>query len=374
MIQNKTSFTFFTPTMQKTGSEIALTNYLSTVKNDFSFQLVSFSSGGSLWSKYKNLFSENHLYIAQEKKGLLQKIIHRFEKAFLIPSKLKKYRNSIWYINTIVLPEVLEYAEKWNVRVIVHTHEMEQMYALLNKNQLNRLLNYPELILASSNISASILVKLGRTKEIKICYPAIDTSHFKRNEVNYNLLRKKLGYTATNKLWVMCGTLDSNKNPNLFLEVAQRAIKQMPDLRFMWIGTTNNLEFAAEFEKNIDRLDLRNCVFWAKNVEENFYDYYNCADGLLLSSLKESFSLVTLEALLLGLPVVANDCGGVREILKTDIGSIEDSSEKLTSALLQCSQSAFNPDINFMKKRALEFDLAICSIKWKKILLNFSKL
>ncbi|MFN7134848.1 MAG: glycosyltransferase, partial [Myxococcales bacterium] len=48
---------------------------------------------------------------------------------------------------------------------------------------------------------------------------------------------------------------------------------------------------------------------------EGVSDLYCAADALLLPSIVEGFSLVTLEALAFGLPLVLTDVGGARELL-----------------------------------------------------------
>ncbi len=363
--------TFFTPTLLQTGSEIVLVNLLMSLPSNFSYTLFSYYAGGNLWDKLRKDVPKNFLYSNKVSSGLYQKIRHRFEKHLLLPLKLKRYRKSVWYINTIVLPEILYYAEKWKVTVVVHSHELEQMYRLLSAAQLKRLLTYPELIIANSQTSADVLIKLGRTKPINICYPAIDTSKLSPDEPSYFLKRAELGFGIKTKLWVMCGTLDENKNPFLFLEIANIAVKQNTHLKFMWIGGTSNSEFIDLLKNKTIELGLENTVFWAGEVNEKYYSYFNCADGLLLTSRKESFSLVTLEALLLGIPVVANDCGGVSELLRSDAGFIENSAKKLAKAVLDCSQDNYQPNTTLLRQRAEEFDIKKWSTLWLNMITNF---
>ena len=171
----------------------------------------------------------------------------------------------------------------------------------------------------------------------------------------------------------MCGTLDDNKNPHLFLDIAKIAIEQMPHLKFMWIGGTNNPEFLKQIKTRTTQLGLQDNVYWTGDVKDDFYPLFNCADGFLLTSLRESFSLVTLEALLLGLPVVANDCGGVSELLGKDAGIIERTSEKLAAAVVKCSQENYKVDAASLRKRGEEFDIRIGFKVWLELLSNFTK-
>lgn len=65
-------------------------------------------------------------------------------------------------------------------------------------------------------------------------------------------------------------------------------------------------------------------------------DYYRAADVFVNPSLAESFSLVTVEAMACGAPVIASDIGGIPEIVlhgKTGICFTASSSEELASGL-----------------------------------------
>ena len=112
------------------------------------------------------------------------------------------------------------------------------------------------------------------------------------------------------------------------------------------------------------------------SVGEEYQNYFNCADGFILTSKKESFSLVTVEALLLGLPVVTHDCGGVREILKEDIGVIVKEKNNVTQfaeAMVHFMDNSHAHDKAKGIARAQEFDISIWSQKWNAILDNYTK-
>lgn len=68
-------------------------------------------------------------------------------------------------------------------------------------------------------------------------------------------------------------------------------------------------------ERDADRLFLHDVVSVYGQIE-NPYLYVKKADWLMCVSERESFSLVLLEAMSLGLPVMTTDCGGPTEIIE----------------------------------------------------------
>ena len=175
------------------------------------------------------------------------------------------------------------------------------------------------MIIANSKVTAKVLSGYGRKNGVEICYPAIKVRDIIKDKLIYSDFRKKLGIADDMFLWVMSGSMDENKNPHLFIDIAFEVLKSWPNALFMWIGATEN-ELLKNCKKRVIELGLEEKIIWIANIGADYYNYFNCADGFVLTSVKESFSLVTIEALLFKLPIVVQDCGGVREILQDDIG------------------------------------------------------
>ncbi len=364
--------TFLTPTMKRTGSEIVLFNLLSRIPNNYYFRLLSVYKG-ELLSQIDKRHSTVFVH-TKRPTSILSKIGFKIKEAFFVPWLLKASRNMTWYVNTIVLWDYLAYAEKHKVKVILHVHELEQIFALLSKEQLNRAVNYPDVIIANSNYTKQLVQQYGRTKPIELCYPAIDTKKVVSNSEIKKTYRQKLNISDNSFVWAMCGTLDDNKNPELFIDIACELVKRNLNAVFLWIGGTTDAELlhicqSIAFEKNIE-----DNIIWIDSVGEEYQNYFNCADGFVLTSKKESFSIVTVEALLLGLPVVTHDCGGVKEILREDIGTIV--KEKNNVSQFVEAMSLYMNDLNSHNKmkgieRAKEFDIEVWSKKWNAILDNY---
>ena len=373
-MQNKQRYiTFLTPTMQRTGSEIVLFNLISHISESYIVKLISVYKGELLF-----MLNKRHLiyYVHKERPvSILSKI--RFKiKNYLFFKILNSNRYSTWYINTIVLWDYLEFAEKNNVKVILHVHELEQIFELLSKEQLERVVNYPDVIIANSNYTKQLVQQYGRTKPIELCYPAIDTKNVVSNPDIKQNYRQKLNIYDNNFVWAMCGTLDENKNPELFIDIAFELLKTKPNAVFLWIGGTSDEEFFDKCKNSANQKNISNKIIWMDSVGEEYQNYFNCADGFVLTSKKESFSLVTVEALLLGLPVVVNDCGGVKEILKEDVGVIvkeKNNVSQFVEAMVQFMDNSQAHDKAKGIARAQEFDISIWSQKWNTILDNYTK-
>jgi glycosyltransferase involved in cell wall biosynthesis len=373
--QNKTLI-FITPSLDRKGSEVALINYIKHIDKSFHSKLISKYKGDLFESVLpdieKNYFLKikpTHSYFNRIKARI--KIQLNYSSVLTSAARLKE---PIFYINTIILPKVLSYAEKNKIKTIVHTHELEQMYAQLSLQQIKRLVTYPYLIIANSKASANVIQTFGRKGNIEICYPALDTASIKPDKDRKILFGNKLGIPENHFVWVMSGTLDKNKNPFLFVEIASIIIKSKPDTTFLWIGGTINSHFEKACKELADEHHVSNNIIWAGDVAEKYHEYFNCADGFVLTSEKESFSMVTVEALLYGLPVVTQNCGGVIEILKNDIGKIvreKNDASRMAAEMICFMDGIYKVDKEKQILRASEFDTSIISKRWNDILAKY---
>ncbi|MES2515828.1 MAG: glycosyltransferase family 4 protein [Bacteroidota bacterium] len=365
--------TFLSPTMKRTGSEIVLYNLISRISENYFVKLISVYKGELLFR-----LDKKHLiyYVHNERPhSILSKIGFKI-KEYLFFKILKANRFSTWYINTIVLWDYLEFAEKNNIKVILHVHELEQIFALLSTSQLQRVVNYPDLIIANSKYTSELVQQYGRTKPVELCYPAIDTTQVFTNTQTRSSYRKKMHIADDAFVWAMCGTLDDNKNPELFMDIAFELLKAKPATRFLWIGGTSDLIYADKIKATATHKNISDSILWMDSVGEEYLNYFQGADGFVLTSKKESFSIVTVEALLLGLPVVTHDCGGVKEILKNDVGTIVSEKDNVDQFVKAMISYMDDPSLHNKTKGieiAKEFDIEIWSKKWNTILDTYIK-
>lgn len=367
--KDKINITFFTPTLQKTGSELVLFNLLNYLPDHFKATVVS-KFRGDLYYTLPEKIKKDYIFKFQYPTTVIYKIYYKLFKNKILKTKLNKYKNSFWYINTIVLPDILDFAVNNHINVIVHVHELQQMYSVLSQEQLKQLISYPKLIIANSNASKSVLEGFKASSDIKVCYPAIPTQNFNFNGNAYTTYRKKLNISDNTFVWTMVGSIDENKNPTLFIDIAVELKKVNRDFKLMWIGSSGQENENTKYIDQVLEKGVSDVIIWKTNVNNDYLNYFNCADGFVLTSKLESFSLVTLEALLLGLPVVANNCIGVNEILNGEYGKVIDNSDasKMSQEMLSIMQKPKTRDLHDSRSIAKKFDILIWQKVWVDLL------
>lgn len=129
----------------------------------------------------------------------------------------------------------------------------------------------------------------------------VDTSSFRLREERNNL-RKQLGYSQDDKivLYVTPNFSDPNKGGKYLLEIAN----QMPDINFIIVGSNIKI---IDSQSNIK-------IAGSVNSKDEMASYYSMADATILTSYRESFSMVTAESLCCGTPVVGFKAGAPETI------------------------------------------------------------
>ncbi len=124
--------------------------------------------------------------------------------------------------------------------------------------------------------------------------------------------RQRLGIPLAAKVVLFAHRLSRRKGAHLIPEIAVKVTKARKDVIFVVVG-------AGPEERNlklkIENWKLENFVRLVGEVpHRELPAYYRAADVFLMPSEEEGFPHVLLEAMAAGLPYVASDVGGVREI------------------------------------------------------------
>lgn len=107
--------------------------------------------------------------------------------------------------------------------------------------------------------------------------------------------------------------LNPNKNQAMLIQAFQLFAKKFPETHLTIVGDGPLRE---ELKKLVDQLSLIQQVqFTGHQSREQLLRIYNESHAFVLTSFKETFGVVLIEAMSCGLPVIATKCGGPESII-----------------------------------------------------------
>ncbi len=172
---------------------------------------------------------------------------------------------------------------------------------------------FTDLLFTQSSEDAETAVSLGIMP--KSCVYAIgngvDVSRF---HPSIKHLRKSLGIPEKKFVVGMIARLVEEKGVNEFLQAAMRVAKEKPDIYFMLVGGRLNSEHASNVNKVIEQ--AREAL--GKNLillgfRDDIPELLATMDVFCLPSWREGMPRTIIEAMMMGLPVIATDIRGSRE-------------------------------------------------------------
>jgi glycosyltransferase involved in cell wall biosynthesis len=297
---SKVKILFFSNNFNRTGAEVVLFNLICRLDPTlYQVGLIVTSESGQLINELPKHIDCFQLKV---KYSIVDKVLHYFGKDLLSKqlSKIqKKGQYSIWYVNSLSPSFVLKYARSFNVKTVCHVHELSSNYSYLSDNDFNNVLK-SDLIISCSQLVYEQIIKSydGRIETIN---SAIDTNYI----AGLNLKRKNESKVIT----IVCsGSISDRKGTDLFIEVAQRLNNK--NYKFVWLGQFSKSGYSLWIKQNLAKLRLSNIEFISPTSQLEYYSEINNADLYFSSSREESLGLAMMEALYLGLPVVALNSGG----------------------------------------------------------------
>jgi len=183
-------------------------------------------------------------------------------------------------------------------------------------------LNSADKIIAISSATKDYVLRLGaKPSKVKVVYNGVDLARFRPIAGKREELRKKLGITQNAIVILTVRRLVYKNGVDTLIDAANIAVKKNPRIVFLVVGKGPDME---SVKLQIAKLGIEANFRLAGFVsDEDLPSYYNAADLFVLPSKSgEGLPLVALEAMACGLPVIATDVGGIREILMEDYGKL----------------------------------------------------
>jgi len=149
-------------------------------------------------------------------------------------------------------------------------------------------------------------VNAGRIHVVK---NGVDLSRYSRFEALNGVWKKELGLPAEARLVGYIGRMTPQKRPELFVHIAGEMLKKMPSLHFYMIGSGPLAGDIARIAASKTFSGRLHCFGRMDDIPLVLHS----TDLLLVPSAYEGAPLTIIEALSVGVPVVASDVGAIRE-------------------------------------------------------------
>jgi len=194
-------------------------------------------------------------------------------------------------------------------------------------------------IITVSNATKDYVLSLGaKPEKIKVLHNGVDLAHFRPLNGKREEMRRKLGISQNSIVVLTVRRLVYKNGIDTLIEGANIAVRKNPKITFLVVGKGPDLN---SVQIKIRQLGIENNFRLTGFVkDEDLPFYYNAADFFVLPSKSgEGLPLVALEAMACGLPVIATNVGGIKEILTEDYGKLVPSNqpELLAKAILDFS-------------------------------------
>lgn len=164
----------------------------------------------------------------------------------------------------------------------------------------------------------------------KLVYKKLDTVS---NPVSYKEISEKVTEIKPieDRKYDICyvGRLVSVKRVDRLIDIVNVLSKKNPRIQCVIVGDGNLLNILQE---KVKKLELEGNITFC-GFQANPYQYMNDSKLFCLTSQWEGYGLVAFEAMALGLPVIASDVGGLKEIIDNNCGYLCDSDEEFINEI-----------------------------------------
>ncbi|WP_316822078.1 glycosyltransferase family 4 protein [Pedobacter gandavensis] len=355
----KTKILFITQDLARTGSEMVLWYLLNNMdKNQYSIYVLCMKKG-ELFDLLPDhigreiFYKKSSSWYLRVYRGIL-KVLGKNAVAIQVDCIMRHFKADLWYINTIVIPDVFEASKNYPVKVVTHIHELPGAFSLIKGQALKSVFSHSDVCIGCSEIVCEKIGDFGHP-DIRLQHSFIDVSTIQVDTDRVVQIKEKLGIQPADFVWVISGGTTYMKGIDQVLPILEH-FKEEP-VKIIWIGKQLNtgLDF---YVQHIAEQKYPGKLLFTGALSEDYYNYMSVANGFLLLSREESFSLVLLEAAYLGIPIVAFNVGIVPQFLLKDMGIIIDNWNlvDLLAGMRRCYEHP-EYDAALLKSNALRYDV-----------------
>lgn len=154
-------------------------------------------------------------------------------------------------------------------------------------------------------------------KKIKIIPLGVDPNRLHNANISKSEARKMLNLPDDKFIVGIIGRIDQQKGQHIFLEALNYLKADFPNIYGVISGEItqgHSDRYFQTLQEYIHQNHLENFVQFI-NYQKDIQIFYSAIDCFVLASSSETYGMVTVEALMSGIPVIATNSGGTPEII-----------------------------------------------------------
>jgi glycosyltransferase involved in cell wall biosynthesis len=229
------------------------------------------------------------------------------------------------------------------------------------------------IVTVSANLRDFIADKIGiRKNGIRVIYNGVDAVRFnEKNESSGTRTAEQMN--LGNPVIGTIGNLYPVKGHLYLIRAASRIVQEYPGASFLIIG--KKTDHLARLQKEVSDLGLQKNILFL-GFRQDIPQLLQLMDVFVLPSIEETFSIATLEAMALALPVVVTKCGGPQEFVEDGQSGLlvppKDPTSLAATVLTLLKDKEFSNRISQAgRKRALEdFSLSETNLRYQELYEN----
>ena len=208
-------------------------------------------------------------------------------------------------------------------------------------------MNCNQLLLAVSQATKEYHVAQGLfADKTRVLYNGVDCKQFQPRPAQ-GILQRELSFSAGSFLVATIGQIGLRKGQDVLADAARLVSTQLPQVHYLLVGERysnkrESVEFEARVVRQFDDAGLGGRLH-VLGYRDDVHRLMNEVDLLVHPARQEPLGRVLLEAAASGLPIVATDVGGTREMLNHGQSAVlvpPDDPESLAKAIRDLANDA----------------------------------
>ena len=200
---------------------------------------------------------------------------------------------------------------------------------------------YTDTLITINQEDYDIAKKKFHAKETKLVHGVgVDKSRFDYTMApeEKKAYRESVGVGENDFVVIQVGELNENKNQLMSIEALRKLVHEKPDTKLLLVGTGKLKDF---YKRKIEEYSLNNNIF-ELGYRKDIPQLLKISNLCISTSKSEGLPVNIIEAQMSGLPVVATDCRGNRDLVcKENLVGIDDMNA-LAEKIINHNSSACN--------------------------------